>query len=262
MDISHNNTGASNNPQQDPQNLNPQNLNPQSEPIDLSQASINQPDLRKQALQDAAASTPNNPQQSPAQNPNPAPVVEFTFRRVTDENDPAKDGFIAAYKAAFAGPPYFENFTDQWVEDHIWKPHTKHCLIVIEKDGGVLGLGCAHPPLSDIEPATRDFLKQQTGIPFDLDKANYICEGAILPGAQKKGIGKRLLEELMAWSEDHGYDHYVTKTALVGSNSAGLFRRIGAQELPFIEYVGPNHHVKSQSDARMWLCGDVPKRNP
>lgn len=182
------------------------------------------------------------------------PVDEYSH-----PND--KDGFVAAYKEAFAGPPYFEHYAEAEVLEEVWYPHRRDGIVILAHDDlQVVGFGCAVPVLK--APAdVQEFLDvhEDDTFPAELDRTWYMSELGVLESHRRRGIGYELVRQRMLAINKRGDTHYVFRTAAEGSNSIHLYQKIGAIELPDLQDVSKSEQVQvqgSQSTARVYLYGD------
>jgi hypothetical protein len=74
-------------------------------------------------------------------------------------SDYLRAGFVAAYKEAFGGHPYYESYSDDEVLRDVWRPHRLDGIIVLAlaNYSEVVGFGCAKPVRSSSHEI-RDFL--------------------------------------------------------------------------------------------------------
>ena len=181
----------------------------------------------------------------------------ISYRRILLANDVARSGFIKVYQIAFAGPPYFEVYTDDDVEQGVWIPHVPHCIVVAKHDGHIVGFGCAHPILSGTSPNVQDFLEPHSGeLPFDPSQTIYMSELAVLDSHRRSGIGLELINQRFSWARENGFRTYLMRTAAEGSNSANIYLRLGAKRLPFLQDV-QNEVTVSLSIHRQYLWGTL-----
>jgi hypothetical protein len=181
---------------------------------------------------------------------------QFRVRQIKSLTDSGVPGFIKVYQEAFAGPPYFENYSAQWVTENILIPHLPYWVGIAETDAeGVIAFSCAHPVATDATPEATDFLFAQSAdqIPFDLNTSAYGSELASLKSVRKLGVGAHLTSCLFRWAADNGYPTVVMRTAEQGSNSIRLLQRAGAKLLPFVQDVAGHGAIESQSERRVWL---------
>lgn len=180
--------------------------------------------------------------------------LEVNYRRVEHTDDPALEGFIEVYQTAFSGPPYFENYSRQDVE-LVWKRHIPHILIVAEVSNQVIGLGCAHPVLSDVEPSICDFLvSQRELINAPLEKITFMSELAVLPQFRGRGIGSKLITSRWEEAANQGYTDYIMRTAEIGSNSVRMYEKMNAQRLPFAQVLR-EEEIATASRTRIFMTG-------
>ena len=187
----------------------------------------------------------------------------ISFLEIGENFDPLhQQGFIKVYQQAFAGPPYHETYTDEDVINDVWKPHLQDGSIILAlKEGQVIGLGCAMPMdkwAHDEE--FQNFIKQNLDkLPDDPSEICFMTEVAVLPGHQNNGIGTSLIKQRFDWAKRQGFQHYMMRTAKVGSNSIRMYQNLGGQIMEdLIQDV--SHHaekVQSQSTERVYIKGTV-----
>ena len=173
---------------------------------------------------------------------------------------------METYRQAFAGAPYFEQFSEAEVRQ-IWREHLQGagCIIVAERDAvegpstpaEVVGLGCALPLMSPHAGGAGEFLlelrtrEERVWTPA---KTMYISELASKNFVRGQGIGTHLTQELLKWGAAQGFADWVTRTAAQGSNSLRIFERAGGVQF------GPRHDVTAEgvqtsSSQRVYLEG-------
>jgi hypothetical protein len=190
----------------------------------------------------------------------PAPKIKIW--RLTNISDKrAVKAFIDVYRAAFAGPPYFEKSTKKHVLDYVLRPHLKHGLVLIaEVDGKIVGLTAGYPMLAPIHTEIRDFLIAQPKetVGFDPHFAFFESELAVDANIRKIGLGNRLLCSMHRWAYENRFTHYVGRTAEVGSNAVRMHLRNGAKMLPFVQEAGEEEKaVGSAAERKVWFAGDT-----
>lgn len=182
---------------------------------------------------------------------------DVKIRQIFSVDDPAVPAAIRIYQDSFAGPPYFEKFTDEEIYQDIIVTHVKHYLAVAEVDGQPIGVICARATISPESEDIREYLeKHRHEVPFDLKDSCYISEAAVSGTVRKRGTGNFLLQATINWARSAGYKYYLARTAAEGSNSVRILERAGARRLPFVQDVskGP---TKSNSSHRVWLYGET-----
>lgn len=187
--------------------------------------------------------------------------LEVDFVVINDPDHKTRQGFAELYQAAFAEPPYFEGYTVDDVINKVWLPHImgNHCVVVALYDGEIIGLGCAHAAdddLSTIGAFLQEVESGGTAVPFPLPKTIYMSELAVSRSARGLGIGTSLVKRRLLWGAKNGFTHYCMRTAAEGSNSRGLYERLGASVAPFTQDVR-NEGVESQSESRIILYGNI-----
>ncbi len=185
----------------------------------------------------------------------------ITYRSMTAsalESD--RSGFTVAYQEAFAGPPYFEHYSDEEVIEDVWRPHLRSGIVILAYDGArVVGFGCALP-LAESPADVREFLASLGDdiFPVDVERTWYMSELGVLEGYRRQGIGYGLVKHRLLTISHRRDTHYVFRTAAEGSNSYHLYRKVGAIELPVRQDVSTIDQVVvngSQSGQRVYLYG-------
>lgn len=174
---------------------------------------------------------------------------------------PLRAGFVATYQEAFGGAPYFEHYTAQEVLDDIWWPHVSQGLVILAlHQGRVVGFGCAMP-LDSAPDDIQEFLQAHLAsgeFQAESGRTWYMSEMGVLEPYRRHGIGYALVRERLAIVQQVGGTHYVLRTAAEGSNSAHMYRRIGATVLTTPQDVSESDQVqinRSQSTKRIFLLG-------
>lgn len=171
----------------------------------------------------------------------------------------AKD-FAEVYANCFADPPYCETYDPEWIIAHVYNPHIAHGRVAVAlKEGTMIGFSCAMMLHADTSACYYKYLSAQENLPFEIDKSMFVTELAVLSEYRRKGLGTALAKHMMCSKGSlHQYDHCVTRTAHQGSNSIGIFTKLGAQVLPGLHHVNndPNE-VPSASEARVYLWRSV-----
>ena len=189
-------------------------------------------------------------------------TIETTYLRATaDAASRLKTGFIAVYQEAFGGAPYFEHYTEAEVAATVWEPHTTHGIVILAlQHNQVIGLGCALPLLAaptDIQEHLRAS-DAPGGLALPWAHTWYMSELGVLEPFRRQGIGARLIRERLVRIGRVGGTHYVLRTAAAGSNSAGLYRRLGAIDIAQPQDVSSSDQVQtnqSHSTTRIYLAG-------
>ena len=182
------------------------------------------------------------------------PEPNIVFKQIDTLEDRSRAGFVAAYKAAFSGPPYFEEYEDQWIVENVWEHHLANgCVFVALHDGQVVGLACAHVASDDTEPKVRDFLNSCATLPFLPDQTRFMSELAVIPSFEHRGIGTQLIEARLEWARRNGMVYYALRTAEEGSNSLPIYLRRGAKIADgVVQYVGDGE-IETKSNRRIYL---------
>ena len=179
-----------------------------------------------------------------------------------------RQGFVAAYKEAFGGSPYFEEYTDEFVVEEVWEPHLAHGVIMVvtdeEQGGGLVGFGCAMP--FDKAPAdVREFIEgldEKGRIPteFEYRRAWYMSELGVLNDYRGLGAAWELVKQRMRTVDWKGADQFFMRTAANGSLSRPMYIKMGSRELADLQDVSHIDQVvetHSRSNQRTYLWGDV-----
>lgn len=184
---------------------------------------------------------------------------DISFRRITSAQDPALDSFVGVYQDAFGGAPYYEKFDAQFVREKVWQAHQGQLILVAEEKGKTIGLLCAHRVSEgNISPSACGFIKEQFGPVLNDRGSLYFSELAVAPTHQRLGVGSVLVASALSWATENLISKFILRTAAEGSNSAGIFKKFGAQALPMTQEVksaeagGP----ESASNKRVYLAGD------
>ena len=173
--------------------------------------------------------------------------------------------FIAAYQEAFAGPPYFEDYSYEEVLGDVLLPHLRDGLVMVAQDmergGKLIGFGCALPYEKSPDDV-KEFLEglHQSGhLPegFKHHRAWYMSELGVLDEYRGLGAAYELVLQRM-WSMDFkGADQYFMRTAAVGSNSYHMYVKIGSERIPVLQDVSATvqateNHTHSLQRVYLW----------
>lgn len=172
-----------------------------------------------------------------------------------------RDGFVKVYQEAFAGPPYYEHYTEDEVIEDVWKPHVGDGIIVLAVNNDeVVGFGCAKP-LAKSPNEIQDFAVQKREaemLPFDLQNTWYMSELGVAAAYRGKKIGYELIKHRLSRISELDGIFYILRTAAEGSNSLHMYRKIGSIELQGTQSVSATDQVvinKSKSSERIYLYG-------
>lgn len=173
----------------------------------------------------------------------------------------SKRSFITAYQEAFAGPPYFETYTEQVVLEEVLTPHLEQGLVMVvtdlENDGKLVGFGCAmpyrHSP-EDVQSFLEEVEKEKL-IPeeFDYRRAWYMSELGVLDDYRGLGTAWELVLQRMQSVSHNGAHQFFMRTAAQQSNSLLMYLRSGARALPLLHELV---EVDSESKQRVYLWGN------
>ncbi len=171
-------------------------------------------------------------------------------------------GFAQVYQEAFSGPPYFEEYDEEMVDNLAWKPHRRLGCIILALDGErAVGLGCCLP-LARISANCPNSLfllslRRRPGLPFHTMETCYMSELAVLDEYRNRGIGTELIKRRLDWAKSQGINYYLMRTAAEGSNSLSLYSRLGAKIVPGLEQDMSKDGVGTASQKRIFLFGPV-----
>lgn len=177
-----------------------------------------------------------------------------------DNNSEEKQDFINLYKEVFAGAPYFESYTDEYIGREVWDKHLKNdgwIVLALARDGSVIGFGCALPAEKSWESGR--FLHENISkLPFELETACYMSEIGVHADYRKKGVGTDLIQARVNVALEKGFKTYVMRTAFEGSNSKNMYMNFGAEIIEDLIQNVSEHakEVSSKSEFRMYLYGN------
>lgn len=175
-----------------------------------------------------------------------------------------RKGFVDAYKEAFAGPPYFETYTSEQASE-VFDLNDRDGLVMYATKGGkLIGFGCALPfnkSPKRIQEFLRD-LDSRGDIPaeFDYEKSWYMSELGVLNAFRGVGAAWELILQRMTSMMHMGGAQYFMRTAAIGSNSAPMYHKCGAQPLMRLQDVSETEEAnenQTQSDHRIFLWGNM-----
>ncbi len=170
------------------------------------------------------------------------------------------DSAVACYKEVFAGPPYNENYEGQ--EKDILEPlfmrYAENGILVFVLAGNSIDtasmVGFAASIGAENSEVT-DFLKKNGNkLHAPLDHFLYMAEVGVVNGFRKQGLGKTLVEcRINEALERHPgrFKHVLMRTAEEGSNSANIYRKLGAKEIP--DLIEKMEEFETQSKRRIFL---------
>lgn len=181
-----------------------------------------------------------------------------------------RDGFVAAYKEAFGGPPYNEEYTTDQVLEEVWYPHLDNGLVMIvtdeKRNGKLVGFGCALPFRKSPDDVKEflEGLKAGGHLPdqFDHRSSWYMSELGVLNEYRGNGAAYELVLQRMRSMDHFGADQYFMRTAAENSLSKPMYLKIGSQELSVLQDVSNTDQVvekHSASHQRVYLWGDSRK---
>ena len=142
----------------------------------------------------------------------------------------AEHDFIAAFLEVFAGPPYYEQYSRSDAK-RIWSRHAKRGIISLAyHEEELAGFGCALP-LSDPYVSEIRKLLCAHDCAVDPRRTWYMSELGVVPAYRGLGVGSMLIRKRLERIRSLGGNRYCLMTALVGSQSEPLYRKIGAEEI-------------------------------
>ena len=176
----------------------------------------------------------------------------ISIRQVSDPSDPAADGMIALYQAAFAEPPYLEIHHAADVRRHTWATFCRHCLVVAEKGDRVVGFACALLLSAHPDAAIPSFVDRQPDFPGNIDATVYMAELAVAPDARGERLGSRLVDARLDWARQQGLGHFVMRTDPDRSLSARIYINRGARPMGLMQDLGSQAHSASRFRRFFW----------
>jgi ribosomal protein S18 acetylase RimI-like enzyme len=193
---------------------------------------------------------------------NPPKNEELWLCRIEDRK--TLDVFIArlveCYKNIFAGYPYFENYTGQ--EKTFIEPLMESFL-----DDGILVvvLNSQDPHESEVigfaagiradKSEIADFLADKMHLLPCANITNlfYMAEVATIEEFRKQGIATLLTEfKISEVQNNPEISHIIMRTAAQGSNSAGIYYKLGFEKHP--DLTQEKNEFDTQSVHRIFLC--------
>jgi len=154
-----------------------------------------------------------------------------------------RTGFIQLYQEVFAQAPYFETYSDKDVNT-IFSEHLLNntCIVVAVWKERVVGFSCGHP-LEQFPEVAKLFTNNKT----PLEKIFYISELAASLKYRNLGLGLKLTEAVLNRSKTLGFLATSTITAAEGSNSLGIFQRLGMIVQSFVHHLPEEEVSKSRT---------------
>ncbi|MCL2037865.1 GNAT family N-acetyltransferase [Candidatus Saccharibacteria bacterium] len=184
-------------------------------------------------------------------------IKSVDYQMITDENSAWRDDFVKNYKMIFGGPPYFETYTDEEVINEVWLPSIRSGILyaAVNEQGYLVGFGCALL-LNAAPKDVQAYVEQQEELPTDLPTW-YFSELGTLEEYRGLGVGTELVQaRIKAISEREGDFLGIMRTAATGSNSIGIYRKLGWKELSGTQDVSETSQVldnRSASEQRVYL---------
>ncbi len=171
-----------------------------------------------------------------------------------------KLGFANVYREAFGGAPWYEEYTNDEVLRDVWNEHIGSGIIILAFDEDrVVGLGCAQP-LTKAASDVQEFLGSAPSFTADPDATWYMSELAVDADYRRHGIGMQLVRHRLLTASHRGGTHFAFRTAVQGSNSFLLYKKLGAHELAERQDMTQNQQVlvnHSQSRERVYMHGEI-----
>jgi len=135
-------------------------------------------------------------------------------------------GLIESYKQAFGGPPYYENFDgkEENIKEDFRYYFGKGIVCTAKTGNGVAGFAAAIP-LTE-ERKIVDLLSKTS---IDADNYWYIAELGIRNDLQRKGLGRRLMDELLLYLPIG--KNYVLRTSVDNYKAISLYQSLGFTQL-------------------------------
>jgi len=167
---------------------------------------------------------------------------------------------VECYKDVFAGPPYFENYDGQekdviepMFDDFASNGILVFATAIIEpQKSEMVGFAAS---ISADRSEVADFLRQHAHrLDAPIGNFLYMAEVAVRHEYRKQGLGSLFVHsriEEARTAHVGKFTHILMRTAAEGSNSAGIYRRMGAKEIP--ELIQEKNDFESKSNKRIFL---------
>ncbi len=178
------------------------------------------------------------------------------------EIDYYADKLVACYKDVFSEAPYFENYDgkEREIVDAFKHFALDGVVVLLFAGDNVIGFGgCERASSSEVS----DFLNENRDkLEVDLTKYVYMAELAIQSRYRRRGFGTLLVKHRLSALKadpDNGFTHVLMRTARVGSNSIGIYLRLGATVIDGLIQLKTEFDTKSNE--RVFLSAPIASLN-
>ena len=165
----------------------------------------------------------------------PAAPATVTLRPIQPADNAALAAIIrdtlSEFGAAKPGTVYYDPTTDHLYE--LFRAPRSGYFVAEAADGAVLG-GAGIFPTPGLGPNVAELVKVY-----------------LRPAARGTGLGRRLIEQCLAWAREAGYEHVYLETLPELTQSVPLYERLGFQYLP--GPLGESGHF----DCTIWMLKSV-----
>ena len=170
------------------------------------------------------------------------------------------DSAVACYKEVFAGPPYNENYEGQEKDilEPLFKNYAENGILVLVLAGDSIDtasmIGFAASIGAENSEVTAFLKRNGDRLQAPLGQFLYMAELAVLSDYRKQGLGKILVGcRISEALERHPgrFKYVLMRTAEDGSNSANIYRRLGAKQIP--DLIEEKDEFGTQSKRRIFL---------
>jgi len=170
-----------------------------------------------------------------------------------DEINRWRPGFIGAYQAIFAGPPYFERFYPSDVSGlyrQLTSTPDNISLLAVRGATQVVGFGIAIPVRYK-----RAVARELSGL-VPLYHTMYLAELGVLDKYRKRGLGQRLVLERARLIDLERYSHVVLRVPASRNAAYDMYRAMGFEDMGvYMEVASRRIDGRVTTDRRLFLHG-------
>lgn len=178
---------------------------------------------------------------------------KYTLQRVRSvaEAEPWRAAFVEAYRSIFAGPPYFEDFTEPEATRAL------HRLVSVTGNVTLLALTperelaafASAVPLH----ARPDVMRELTGL-IPARHTWYFAELGVLPAHRQMGLGRQLIAERLRLIEAESATHVVMRVAEDDTAARAIYLDMGFEDMGvYMEVPGLRTDGRVRTDRRLFL---------
>lgn len=187
--------------------------------------------------------------------PSVVSAADLQYQFVTDKLSPLRADWMSLFRQVFGAPPYNETFEDHHLIE-VWDLCIENgCVVMAVHHDEAVGFANGYRGLHH-EKRIEEFVLSLDSCPFDPQRTFYMSDFGVRNDYRCHGIGARLIVERARWALESDCVHYAMRTASEGSHSAGIYKKLGAVELPTRQFVG-EEGIPTDSDFRTWLYGEL-----